>query len=132
MSIVDEKVNEWFAFEVKFLVTATFCYAISVSFLYLRGDLLDRSFKPIIGMIILIKAIYYTWAAVGANMYYKEVSGYDEEHTDSHHGGKTLHTALLVLTIINIVDVLRLLMIVALCYTAHFIFKTRARNAHNR
>jgi len=55
-------------------------------------------------------------------MYFTEVSGNEDLEL------KRLSTALLVLTIINIVDVLRFAMIIALFAGIHFICKRRARN----
>jgi hypothetical protein len=73
-------------------------------------------------LITMVKVLYYIWAFAGGYMYFTEVSGNEDLEL------KRLSTALLVLTIINIVDVLRFAMIIALFAGIHFICKRRARN----
>jgi len=128
---VDLNVDAWFMVEVTFLLGATICYAMAVTFLHLWSNLLQRSFKAIIAMIVVIKVGYYGWACVGAHLYFSEVINAMESEDDHKDSGKALHTTLLVLTIINIVDVLRSVMIVLLCVLTHTICKRRARSAVN-
>jgi len=71
----------------------------------------------------MIKVFYYVWALAGGYLYFTDVRFQSEESEV-----KALGTTLLVLTIINIVDVIRCALIVLLFAMIHVICKRRVRS----
>jgi len=71
----------------------------------------------------MIKVFYYIWAFAGGYLYFNDVRFQSEDSEV-----KALGTTLLVLTIINIVDVIRCALIVLLFVMIHVICKRRVRS----
>jgi len=109
--------------EVSFLVFVSAFYGLVLAAISKYESQMGRFFHCICTIILLIKVFYYLWAIFGAILYFTDVKFQEETSIQN------MSTTIFVLTIINIVDCIRLLMIIGLMVSIHVICKRRARNS---
>lgn len=77
--------------------------------------------------MILIKLIYYSWAIYGLVLYFRDV------RVDDNTAVPFMGIAMMILCALNIMDIIRLIILITTLTLVHCVCKRRARRyLHNR